>query len=142
MAHCYYHHHHYHYNGPHGIVYIIPQGQQVKCAPLQDVAVKVNIIGHVASVALAQRYKNDYPAAISGTYIFPVPARAAICGFSFVRGDGKKVLGAVKEKDEAKAEYDAAKAAGKTAALGEEQTKDGKRYPHLCEEMLIKLFSL
>jgi hypothetical protein len=109
----------------HGIVYAILGDPGIHSIPLQTVTVDVDIVGHVARVTLTQTYKNDYSAPIEASYVFPVPARAAICAFNFIHEDGVKVVGTVKTSGEAKAEYEAAVEEGKTAALGEEQTKDG-----------------
>jgi len=51
-------------------------------------------------------------------------AGSAIYSFEMVRQNGTKVIGLVKEREEAKRDLNAALAAGQTAALGEEQTKD------------------
>ncbi|KAE9395328.1 hypothetical protein BT96DRAFT_1022000 [Gymnopus androsaceus JB14] len=62
--------------------------------------------------------------AASGVYTFGIMADAAICGFEMVRQDGTKVEGIVKEKQEAKREYDQAVNAGHTASLGQQETAD------------------
>ncbi|KAF9070048.1 von Willebrand factor type A domain-containing protein, partial [Rhodocollybia butyracea] len=51
-------------------------------------------------------------------------ADAAVCGFEMVRGDGTKVEGLVKEKQEAKRDYEKAISEGYTAGLGQQETGD------------------
>ena len=110
-----------------GLTYLIPVTVERKCIPMDYANVYVQIIDQIAHVSLSQRYTNrSSTSPVDASYVFPVPAKAAVCAFNFVRGDGTKVSGVAKEKQEAKAEYQAAVKAGRTAALGEEQTKDGK----------------
>ena len=53
------------------------------------------------------------------TYMFPLDERASVCNF-FALVDGKKVEGKIKEKQQAKDEYDDAIASGNSAYLLEE----------------------
>ncbi|KZV97090.1 hypothetical protein EXIGLDRAFT_833087 [Exidia glandulosa HHB12029] len=57
------------------------------------------------------------------SYIFPLPADAAVCKFSAIV-EGRRISGVVKTKSEAKAEFDAAVSEGKTAALLEERRSE------------------
>jgi hypothetical protein len=114
------------------------QAQKLARAPLRNVQATVKVIDHFAHVSLAQKYQNDTNRPIEALYFFPVPASAAVCDFSFVKGDGTTVVGMVKEKRVAQEDYDKALREGKTASLGEEQTKDGKwLYPLSCFLPLI-----
>lgn len=78
-----------------------------------------------ASVNISQRFTNPHHYAVSGVYTFGIMANAAVCGFEMVRQDGTKIEGIVKEKQEAKREYDKAVSAGQTASLGQQETADG-----------------
>ncbi|KAH7928687.1 hypothetical protein BV22DRAFT_1030448 [Leucogyrophana mollusca] len=76
-------------------------------------------------VTLSQQFHNrSNLTANQVTYTFSMLASAAICAFEMVRADGTKVAGVAKEKEQAQRELKSALDAGKTAALGEEQTKD------------------
>ncbi|KAH8828760.1 hypothetical protein DL96DRAFT_1814096 [Flagelloscypha sp. PMI_526] len=77
-----------------------------------------------ASVEISQRFINPLDVDVEATYNFGLLASAAICGFKMVRADGAEVEGIVKEKEEAKKEYEEAVKQGYTAALGAEDTKD------------------
>ncbi|KAH8828763.1 hypothetical protein DL96DRAFT_1462502, partial [Flagelloscypha sp. PMI_526] len=77
-----------------------------------------------ASVEISQRFTNPLDVGVEATYTFGLLASAAICGFKMIRADGTEVEGVVKEKEEAKKEYQEAVKQGYTAALGAEDTKD------------------
>ncbi|KAK1216972.1 hypothetical protein PQX77_020376 [Marasmius sp. AFHP31] len=92
---------------------------------LDSCAVTVLIVDVHASVRLSQKFRNpDTTNALEATYTFGLCADAAVCGFEMVREDGTKVEGVVKEKEEAKKEYDDAVKQGYTASLGSQETKD------------------
>lgn len=60
-------------------------------------------------------------------YVFPVPARAAVCGFEMTSESGVVIVAVAKEKEQAKREYDAALRQGRMAGLLEHVTDDGER---------------
>ncbi|GLB42640.1 hypothetical protein LshimejAT787_1200890 [Lyophyllum shimeji] len=92
---------------------------------LKECHVNAYIVDVHSYVTISQKFHNpSNQAANNLTYTFSVLAGAAVCNFELVRASGKKVIGVVKEKDQAQKELNAAIAAGHTAALGEEQTKD------------------
>lgn len=80
-----------------------------------------------ASVILSQRFTSPahWNDTVSVIYAFGMMADAAVCGFEMVRQDGTKIEGIVKEKQEAKHEYDEAIKAGQIASLGQQETADG-----------------
>jgi hypothetical protein len=104
---------------------ILPNESQSHDLILDNVDVSVFIVDMHAQVCMSQRFTNPYRSAVEATYSFAMLANSAVCGFEMVRGDGTKVLGKVLEKKEAKEAYETAVSQGKTASLGEEQTKDG-----------------
>ena len=59
-------------------------------------------------------------------YIFPVPARAAVCGFEMIAADGTIITAIVKEKEEARREHEAALEQGLMTGLVEHVTDDGR----------------
>jgi Ca-activated chloride channel family protein len=67
--------------------------------------VTVDIDGQVATTHVDQVFVNDAPYEVEGTYIFPLPEKAAISEFA-LWVDGEKVEGRVLEKDEARAIYE------------------------------------
>ncbi|KAH7908864.1 von Willebrand factor type A domain-containing protein [Hygrophoropsis aurantiaca] len=92
---------------------------------LKECVISACIIDTHSRVTLSQRFENQSDReAGQVTYTFSMLASAAVCDFEMVRQDGTNVVGVVKEKEQARAELEMALAAGHTAALGEEQTKD------------------
>lgn len=57
-------------------------------------------------------------------YVFPIPARAAICGFEMTTEGGRVVKAVAKEKEEAKREHEAAIRQGKMTGLVEHVADD------------------
>lgn len=66
--------------------------------------------------------------------MFPIPARAAICGFEMRPESGKVVKAVAKEKEEAKQEHEAALRQGKMTGLVEHVSDDSQyiRPVNLC----------
>ena len=88
--------------------------------PLRSTKVTAEIAGPIAEVHVVQTYENRGQAAIEATYIFPASTRAAVHGLTMALG-GRRVVAQVKERGEARRNYEQAKAEGKTASLLEEQ---------------------
>ena len=78
----------------------------------------------IAEVKLSQGYHNtgDFP--IEATYHFPVDEAAAVCGFEAAYEDGTIVKGVVKEKNQARQEFNHALQQGKQANLLEAVRRD------------------
>ncbi|MBA4389929.1 MAG: trypsin [Syntrophus sp. (in: bacteria)] len=88
--------------------------------PLKATSAAVNISGVIADVVVTQVYKNEGKKAIEAIYIFPASTRAAVYGMKMVIG--KRVIEAkIKKRDEARKEYEQARAQGKSASLLEQQ---------------------
>ncbi|OYT88782.1 MAG: trypsin [Burkholderiales bacterium PBB3] len=87
--------------------------------PLKSTQVNVKVSGLIADVTVVQTYKNESQRAIEAKYVFPGSTRAAVHGMN-VRLAGRLITAKIREKQQAKIEYDAAKQEGKTAALLEQ----------------------
>jgi Ca-activated chloride channel family protein len=87
--------------------------------PLKSTQVNVKVSGVIADVTVEQTYKNEGQRAIEAKYVFPGSTRAAVHGMN-VRLADRLITAKIREKQQAKIEYDAAKAQGKTAALLEQ----------------------
>ncbi len=72
---------------------------------------------------MKQTYVNLEPNPIETNYIFPVEEESAMISFK-AKIDGREIITKVKEKQEAKMEYDDAVNRGQTAVLLEEQKQD------------------
>jgi Ca-activated chloride channel family protein len=82
--------------------------------------VAANISGVIADVTVTQVYENHGTTPINARYVFPGSTRAAVHGMSIRVGD-KAVVAQIKERKQAAQEFEQAKAAGKNAALLEQQ---------------------
>ncbi|WP_411881486.1 VIT and vWA domain-containing protein [Polaromonas sp. YR568] len=87
--------------------------------PLKSTQVDVRISGVIADVTVTQRYKNEGRRAIEARYVFPGSTRAAVYGMN-VRLADRLITANIREKQQARIEYDSAKKEGKTAALLEQ----------------------
>jgi Ca-activated chloride channel family protein len=88
--------------------------------PLKNTHVDVRIMGVIADVTVTQEYRNEGKAALEARYVFPGSTRAAVYAMNVRLGE--RLLSAkIKEKQQAKVEYEQAKSEGKTAALLEQQ---------------------
>jgi Ca-activated chloride channel family protein len=91
-------------------------GQPAGECPLQHTAVSADVSGFVARVTVTQQFHNRSKDPIEAIYTFPLPADAAVDAMDMRIGN-RIVKGEIKRKEEARAVYEAAKAAGQAAAL-------------------------
>ena len=80
----------------------------------------VTVSGPTARTILTQRFSNPSDGWVEGVYVFPLPEEAAVDTLKIVAGN-RVIVGEVKERQEAKAIYEAAKRDGQTAALLEQE---------------------
>ncbi len=101
--------------------YFVVEGADpgVEALPLERTRADVHISGVIADVVVTQTYRNDGDRTISARYVFPASTRAAVYGLTMKLG-ARVIEARIKERDEARKEYEEAKAAGKTASLLEE----------------------
>ena len=101
--------------------YFFVQGAQpgVEALPLKSTDVRVDISGVIADVVVTQRYKNEGTVPIEAKYLFPGSTRAAVTGLQ-VRIADRLITAQIREKQQARIEYDQARKEGKTAALLEQ----------------------
>lgn len=91
--------------------------------PLRQIDVTAHITGLAARTQLTQVFVNPYDVPLEATYIFPLPDRAAVTGMRMEVAD--RVIDAVlKERQQAREEYDQAIVAGHRAAIAEEERPD------------------
>eukprot|EP00121_Abeoforma_whisleri_P016571 Awhi_evm1s15201 len=91
--------------------------------PLEKVSVSVDIVDMIAQVQIKQTFYNPSASAIDGTYIFPLDEKSAVCAFE-AEVNGDIIQGLVKEKEEAKREFQEAKARGQNAYLLDQKKAD------------------
>lgn len=97
-----------------------------------DTDVKVQINGLVAEVVMTQSFKNQSAKFLEGVYVFPLQEKTAVSGMTMIIGE-RKIVGKIREKQQAKKIYQTAKKAGKRAALTEQQR------PNLFKQQLANI---
>lgn len=88
--------------------------------PLKRTEVKAEITGFLSRVNVTQNFENPLNETIEAVYIFPLPSNAAVDDLTMTIGD-RTIKGKIKPREEAKAIYDAARQAGRTASLLEQE---------------------
>jgi Ca-activated chloride channel family protein len=91
--------------------------------PMVDSRVAATISGTVARVELSQRFTNPGKESVEAVYRFPLPDDAAVDRMEMRIGE-RVIRAEIKKKNVAKKTYAKAKAAGKKAALLEQQRPD------------------
>ena len=84
--------------------------------PLKHTDVRADISGFMARVTVKQEFHNTAPDKIEAVYVFPLPHMAAIDRMDLYVGE-RHIKGDIKRREEARAIYEAARDAGKMAAL-------------------------
>ncbi len=95
-----------------------PDGTAI-ALPVMRTDVTARIQGMVASVEVIQRFRNTTKARIEARYRMPLPEQAAVFGMQIIFPD-RLIEGQVQERDQARVNYEAAKAGGFRTALVEQ----------------------
>ena len=91
-----------------------------RVSTLLNTVVDMQINGLVARVSVRQEFRNEGNDWAEGVYVFPLPDKAAVDHMRLHIGD-RFIEGEIREKEQAKKEYEQAKKAGKKASLVEQQ---------------------
>ena len=91
--------------------------------PLQAVDVRGTVRGLLYSATVTQKFKNERNVRMEAVYVFPLPPKAAVHGFTLKIGD-REVQGEIKERGQARRDYQQAVAQGHRAAMLEEERSD------------------
>lgn len=101
------------------LVRVRPSGTYVQSPTLAtDVAIKVS--GMVARVTVSQQFHNASQEWVEGIYVFPLPENAAVDRLRMKVGE-RIIDGQIREREQARAQYEAARQAGKRASLIEQE---------------------
>jgi Ca-activated chloride channel family protein len=101
--------------------FFVEQGDAAgEAFPLKSTNVTVRISGVIADVLVTQTYRNEGTLPIHARYVFPGSTRASVHGMRIKVGD-QMVVAKIKERQQAKREFEQAKAGGKSASLLEQQ---------------------
>ena len=95
-------------------------GPSVDRFPLKDTKVSATINGVIAETYVTQTYANEGTNPINASYVFPASSRVAVHGMKMEIGD-EVITAKIKEKEEAKAEFEEAAGEGKSASLLEQK---------------------
>lgn len=100
--------------------FVDTNGRRQGQATLLTTDYRVRISGLIADTRLTQSFKNTSQQWREGVFVFPLPEKASVYGMTMRVGE-RKVVGEIREKQEAKKRYEDAKKAGKNAARVEQQ---------------------
>jgi Ca-activated chloride channel family protein len=84
--------------------------------PLKHTDVKATITGFLARVTVTQEFENPFQDKIEAVYTFPLPQDSAVDDMTILVGE-RTIRGKIKEREEARKIYEAARNAGYVAAL-------------------------
>ena len=82
--------------------------------------IEAQVSGLVARVSVRQSFRNDWQECVEGIYVFPLPDTAAVDRLRMHIGE-LIIEGEIREKEQAKKDYEAAKTAGRKTSLVEQQ---------------------
>ena len=88
--------------------------------PLKSTAAQVDIAGVIADVKVTQVYKNEGKNTLEAIYVFPASTRAAVYGMKMTIGE-RTIVAQIREREQARKEYEQAKQEGKSASLLEQK---------------------
>ncbi len=91
-----------------------------RIATRMNTDIELKVSGLVARVSVRQKFLNDGPEWVEGIYVFPLPDDAAVDRLRMHIGE-RFIEGEIREKEQAKKEYEQAKTEGKKASLVEQQ---------------------
>ncbi|WUI00025.1 VIT domain-containing protein [Spirillospora sp. NBC_00431] len=91
--------------------------------PLDSVDVHASITGLTAGIEVVQGFHNPHDTPLEATYVFPLPDRGAVTALRMEAAD-RVIEGTLKERGQARQDYDTAIAAGQRAAIAEEDRPD------------------
>jgi Ca-activated chloride channel homolog len=101
--------------------YFVVQGDpNVDQLPLKDTRVDITVAGVIADVKVRQIYRNEGSRPINASYVFPASSRAAVYAMRMQIGN-EIIVAKIKEREQAKQEFEEAKEEGKSASLLEQE---------------------
>lgn len=88
--------------------------------PMLEIDISIEVTGIVSHGVVEQRFHNPEKEAVDAIYVFPLPEKAAVHGMEIDLGD-RIIRSVVREREAARREFEEARAAGKKAALLEQE---------------------
>ena len=87
--------------------------------PLKSTSASVDISGTIADVAVTQVYENTGKNNLEAVCVFPASTQAAVYAMKMTIGE-RVIVAKIEEKEQARQDYERAKAEGKSASLLEQ----------------------
>src|SRR6476646_2326164 len=100
--------------------FVVKGDPDVDQLPLKDTRVEITVSGVIADVKVRQIYRNEGSRPINASYVFPASTRAAVYSMRMQIGD-EIIVAKIKEREQAKQDFEKAKEEGKSASLLEQQ---------------------
>jgi Ca-activated chloride channel family protein len=100
--------------------YVAGGNPETERLPLKETRAEVDIAGVIAAVKVHQVFENSAGKPIEAVYVFPASTRAAVHAMR-MRIGARTIEAHIARKQEARAEYEAAKRAGQRASLLEQE---------------------
>jgi Ca-activated chloride channel family protein len=97
-----------------------PVSGRYESIPLLHTDIGLDVRGLIVAATVTQQYANSNNEPVEAIYVFPLPHDAEVYDMEIRIGD-RVIRSVIKEREEAKRVYDAAKSQGKRAALLEEE---------------------
>lgn len=100
--------------------FVMSNDTSIDQLPLKSTSASVEISGVIADVTVNQVYCNEGDSVLEAIYVFPASTKAAVYAMEMIVGD-RLLKAKIKEKEEAREEYEEAKEEGKTVSLLEQE---------------------
>jgi Ca-activated chloride channel homolog len=96
-----------------------PADDDAWLAPQVDNEIELRVTGMIARATVEQTFENPSDEVVEAVYVFPLPETAAVDGLTLDVGS-RKIVGEIREREEARQTFERAKAEGKKASLLEQ----------------------
>lgn len=100
--------------------YVEGADAQTDSFPLKETRVDTTINGVIAETYVTQTYTNEGKQPVNASYMFPASTKVTVQGMKMEIGN-EVIVAKIKEKEEAKEEFEEAKSEGKSASLLQQQ---------------------
>jgi Ca-activated chloride channel family protein len=100
--------------------FVRSEDPEVDRLPLKSTSVNVDLAGVIADVTVTQVYRNEGQRPIEAVYVFPASTKAAVCAMKMTIGE-RIITAQIREREQARHEYEQAKQEGRSASLLEQQ---------------------
>jgi Ca-activated chloride channel family protein len=99
-----------------GMLLLEGEGDEPWMAPQVSTEVELVVTGMIARTHVEQVFENPSDEPVEAVYVFPLPEGAAVDGLTLQIGD-RKIVGQIREREQAEREFERAAEAGKKATL-------------------------